>query len=93
MNKYGLVVKKIGQHEKTNFSFLIGQRSNKDFLITLFDETFAINNRFLNENREKAIKEMYKHIRQNVGELFEVFEIPNDPLLIAMLNNLKRDEE
>lgn len=90
MNKYGMVVIRFGQKEKLNFSFLIGKRLDDEFVITLFDENFAVVGRFMNIDQEPAILDMYQHISTNIGDIFEIFEIPSDPLLIAMLRKLRR---
>lgn len=90
MSKFGMVIIRFDQKEKVNFSFLTGQRQDGAFINTLFDENFSVVGRFINEDQETSINDMYQHIEDNIGDLIEIFEIPTDPLLIAMLRRLKR---
>lgn len=89
MSKFGIVIKPANQDNKTNYSALIGQRQNGEFVLTLFNDEFIVVERFIDVNQDNLIQTTFTYILGNIGDILDVFEIPNDPLLIDMLRRLR----
>ena len=89
MSKFALIIKKFGQPISTNYSILIGENSKGEYVATLFDDEFKIVERFVIPSLDALQLEIKNYITSNIGEIVEVSEILNDPLLIAMLKKLK----
>lgn len=91
MSKFGMVIRPINKEYNTNYSAMIGQLQDGEYVLTLFDDEFSVVSRFIDNNQNLLIQTTFTYIRENIGAIIDVFDIPNDPLLIAMLRRL-RDE-
>lgn len=86
--KLGFVIKPF-EKEKTYYSALIGKKVNDEYVLTLFDDEFTTVKKMVDSDFNNLFDSLILYIKNEVGELIEVFEVKNDPLLIEMLNKLK----
>ncbi|MEO8238675.1 MAG: hypothetical protein ABI576_11245 [Flavobacterium sp.] len=91
MSKFGIIVKKPNEQINTNYTALVSQNLNNEFVITLFNDQVSVVNSFIDIYIENAIVTALNFVQNDIGQIINTFEIFNDPQLPEILRKLREN--
>lgn len=88
MSKVGIRVKK-DNTDIVNYSVVISQNYLYEYVVTLFDDEVQVVDTFTDIYQNLAFDSAITYLRNDIGVIIDVFEIPTDPFFIEMIQKFK----
>jgi len=91
MSKFGIIVKKFNEQINTNYTALISQNTDTEYVVTLFDDQVLVVDSFRDIYFQNAIATALNYVQNDIGQIISTFEIFNDPQLPEILRRLREN--